>query len=139
MTDIENARANLSGHSICLCLGSDIITDDGKGISPMMRFIAEKRSLSGYSAADLIVGKAAALLFIKAGIREVFGEVMSKSALELLKGRGITCTFGTLTDRIINRRGDDICPMEKTVANINDPDEAYNALAEKLAAMRSGK
>lgn len=45
----------------------------------MMRFIAEGRDLSGCSAADVIVGKASAMLFVKAGINEVYGKVMSPS------------------------------------------------------------
>lgn len=80
MTDIEIAVKNLEGHSICLCKNSKYFTDDSKGINPMMKFIAEKKNLSGYSAADIIVGKAAAILFVKAEIISVYGKVMSKAA-----------------------------------------------------------
>ena len=65
MTDIEIARANLDGHSICLCRDGRFFTDDGRGISPMIRFMEEERDLRGYAVADIIVGKAAALLFIR--------------------------------------------------------------------------
>ena len=76
MTDIEIAVNNLSGHSICLCRNGESFTDDGRGISPMMRFLAEGMELNGYSAADVIVGKAAAMLFVKAGIVCVHGKVI---------------------------------------------------------------
>ena len=106
-----------------------------------MRLIARQGHIGLFGRRSVIVGKAAAMLFIKSGFRDVHSaSVMSKSRARVSRvGSGIPCTFGSSTDRIINRRGDDICPMEKTVANINVPDEAYNALAEKLAAMRSGK
>lgn len=99
MTDIEIAKANLNGHSICLCKDGEWFTDDGRGISPMMRFLAEGRELSGYSVADVIVGKAAAMLFVKAGIREVCGEVMSVAVREYLKSRDIRCEYSILTEK----------------------------------------
>ncbi len=123
MTDIEIAKRNLEGHSICLCKNGEFFTDDGRGISPMMRFIAQGLDLDGYSAADVIVGKAAAMLFVKAKIASVYGVVMSKFA------------YKELTGKIINRRGDGVCPMEQTVENIDDCDAAYNALREKLNSM----
>ena len=138
MTDTEIAIRELEGHSICLCRSGEFFTDDGRGISPMMRFISENRDLSGYSAADVIVGKAAAMLFVKAGIVSVHGRVMSESGKAFLETHGIPCSYDVLTDRIINRKGTDICPMEKTVADIDDPETAYTALAKKIAELRAG-
>lgn len=137
MTDIDIAKENLPGHSICLCRNGEYFTDDGRGISPMMRFISEGKDLAGFSAADVIVGKAAAMLFVKAGISEVYGETMSRTAAGFLKEHGIPCSYGTLTEKIINRQGTDICPMEKTVADISDTDEAFDALRKKLAEMQA--
>ena len=138
MTDIETAIRELEGHSICLCRGGEFFTDDGRGISPVMRFISEGRDLSGYSTADVIVGKAAAMLFVKASIVSVHGRVMSESGKAFLETHGIPCSYDVLTDRIINRKGTDICPMEKTVADIDDPETAYTALAKKIAELRAG-
>ncbi|MBO7362245.1 MAG: DUF1893 domain-containing protein [Lachnospiraceae bacterium] len=139
MSDINIAMQNLHGHSICLCRHGEIIFDDGKGISPMMKFIAADRDLRGYCAADLIVGKAAAMLFVKAGIAEVYGETMSEAGAEYLKSHGIPYSFGTFTDRIVNRKGDGICPMEQTVADISDPEEGYQALKQKILELSANK
>ena len=38
-------------------------------------------------------------------------------------------------EKIINRAGTDICPMEKTVLGIGDPEEAVSAIRAKLADM----
>ena len=137
MTDIALAKANLDGHSICLCRAGEIITDDGRGISPMMKFIAEGKDLSGCSAADLIVGKAAAMLFVKAGIVCVHGKTMSESGKAYLEAHGTPCTYDILTEKIINRQGTGICPMEQTVAETDSADAGYEALAAKLAEMRA--
>lgn len=136
MTDIEIAKHNLDGHSICLCKNGEYITDDGKGISPMMKFISEGRELSGYSAADVIVGKAAAMLFVKAGIASVFAKTLSECGKEFLELHSIPYEYETLTSKIINRQGTDICPMEKTVAEIVDVDKAFVALKNTIAEMK---
>lgn len=137
MTDIETAVQNLDGHSICLCRDGEFFTDDGRGISPMMRFIAEGKKLEGYSAADVIVGKAAAMLFRKAGIVSVHGRVMSESGRSFLENCGIPCTYEVLTERIINRQGTDICPMEKAVEETDDVETGYAALKKRLEELRS--
>ena len=137
MTDIQIAKANLIGHSICLCKNGTFFTDDGRGISPIMKFIREGRDLNGYSAADIVVGKAAAMLFVKAGIVEVYGQVMSNAACELLREHGIPFSYTDLTDVIINRKGDDICPMEKAVRDINDINEGCQALAKAVKGLMS--
>ena len=136
MTDLERAVAGLEGHSICLCRGEELLTDDGRGISPMVRFIGEGRELSGWSAADVIVGKAAAALFVKAGVRAVCGVVMSAAGEEYLKAHGVEASYGTLTERIMNRRGTGICPMEQAVSGIDDAGECYRVLCDRLAQMR---
>ncbi len=134
--DTDIAKEHLDGHSICLCRDGEYFTDDGRGISPMMRFISQGRDLSGYSAADLIVGKAAAMLFVRAGIVSVYARVISEGGYEFLKAHGIVCTYDTLTERIINRQGTDICPMERTVLNIDDIEEGYKALQKKSEELR---
>lgn len=137
MTDLEKAKSNLDGHSICLCNGDKIITDDGKGISPMMKFISEGKDLSGFSVADNIVGKAAVTLFVKSGIISVYGKLMSQAGKAYLESHGINCSYGTLTENIMNRSHTDICPMEKTVANISDANDAYKALFNKIKELKS--
>lgn len=137
MTDTELAVKSLSGHSIALCRNGEVITDDGRGISPMMKFIAQGRDLSGYSAADLIVGKAAAMLFVMVGIVSVHGVTMSRAGKDYLKSHGVPCTCDVLTEKIIDRSGKDICPMEKTVADISDAEAGYAALKKRIEEMRS--
>ena len=135
MTDLEKAVKALDGHTIALCKGENIITSDKKGISPMIRFIDDGADLRGYSAADLVVGKAAAMLFVKAGIKEVFAKTLSKSGKEYLEKHGITVKYDVLTDKILNRSGDGICPMECAVSDTEDFDEGYRLIKEKLEVL----
>lgn len=136
MTDAELARSALKGHSIALCRDGGIIVDDGRGISPMMKFIGAGMEISGYSAADVIVGKAAAMLFVKAGVVSVHGSTMSEAGKAYLESHGVACTWDILTERIINRAGTDICPMEKAVAEISDAEAGYAALKRRIEEMK---
>lgn len=136
MTDAELAISALKGHSIALCRDGEIIVDDGRGISPMMKFIGAGMELSGYSAADVIVGKAAAMLFVKAGVVSVHGSTMSEAGKAYLESHGVACTWDILTERIKNRAGTDICPMEKAVAEISDAEAGYAALKRRIEEMK---
>ena len=49
-----------------------VITSDKRGVAPMLDFLREGKRFVGYSAADRVVGKSAAMLFIKAGIKEIY-------------------------------------------------------------------
>lgn len=140
MTDIENAKHLITqgNATLVLCRGDETVISEKRGIAPMLDFIAEKRVLNGFAAADKIVGKAAAMLFVLAGIKKVYAEVLSESAVEVLKENGIEYSYGVLTERIINRKGTGICPMEQTVENISVPMQAYDALIKKVNELRSG-
>ena len=97
-----------------------------------MGVIAYGVDLADYSVADKVVGKAAAMLFVKCGIKQVFAKTLSQNGKKILERFGIPYEYETLTEKIINRDGTDICPMEKTVLNIEDIEEGYTALKNKL-------
>lgn len=132
MSNLKKAVQMLEGHSVCICRGETVVAADGRGIAPLISLVDSDYDFTDAAAADLIVGKAAALLFVKCGVTAVFGKVMSEAALRVLKINGITAEYETLTDRIINRQGTDICPMEKAVSETDDPFEAYNILHNKI-------
>ena len=137
MTDLQIAKNNLHGHTICLCKDGQCLFSEKRGIAPMMGFIAEGVDLSGYSVADLVVGKAAAMLFVKCGIRKVFAQTLSNSGKNFLQLHGVECEYETLAEKIVNRTGTDVCPMEKAVANADDVEEGYLLLQKQLANMKN--
>ena len=139
MNDLQIAKDKLAGHTICLCKDGNCLYSERRGIAPMMNFIGSGVDLKGYSVADVVVGKAAALLFVKCGISRVFAKTLSEYAQKILEFYGVDYEYGVLTERIINREGTDICPMEKAVMNTDDPEEAYVILKNKLLEMKSDK
>lgn len=134
MTDLQKAVALLKRENltIALCKGKIVYTSKLRGIAPMMRLIEQRTDLKGFSAADKIVGKAAAMLLVLAGIREADTEVISMGALDVFQKYGINIHYRVVTDKIRNRAGDGMCPMEKAVACEDSPDRAYALLKDKL-------
>ena len=139
MSDLENAKARLGKHKIALYKDGKLYTSDKRGVAPMLEFIESNVNLHGFSAADVVVGKAAAMLFAKAGIVRVYAKTISRPALEFLCKCNIDVSYDTLADNIINRDKTDICPMEKTVLNMDDVDKAFYAIKEKVRLLNAAK
>lgn len=135
MKDLTTAKNNIGLHTICFCKDGQCITDDKRGIAPMMGFIARGLDLNGYSVADKMVGKAVALLFVKCGIASVYAKTLSLSGKAVLEKFNIPFEYDSLVEKVINRDGTDTCPMEKTVTDTTDPEEAYLLLKNKLALL----
>lgn len=130
--DIIKAKKILPGHSLVLCKNEELIISDKKGISAIADFIISKKSLCGFSAADKVIGKAAAILFIKAEIKEVFAETLSVAGKEILEKHNIAVSYNTLTENISNFNKTDICPMEKLVSKTFDIEIGTDLLLKKL-------
>ena len=64
---------------------------------------------------------------------------ISMSAKAVFEAHNIYYEFTTLADKIMNRENTDVCPMEKTVAQIDDPEQAYCAIKQKLASLMAKK
>ena len=102
------------------------------GIKPVISKINEdKEYFKDLIVADKIIGKASAMLLVMSGVKEVSCVVLSKAGQKILEEYNIPYYYEVLTESIINRKGDDICPMEKTVKEIDDLNDAYIALKEK--------
>ena len=104
MDNLQKARDLLdSGNYTCvLCKANEIFTSEFRGVKPLVKWYAEKTELEGFSAADKVVGKATAFLYVLLGVKRVFAKVISLPAKEVLEGYGIDVTFDTLVPNIIN-------------------------------------
>ena len=133
-SDLQKAKEIMEtyGDTCVMCRGDVVFTSTERGIKPLIEFIESHTNMKDFSVADKIVGKAAAMLYVILGVKEVYSPVMSETAAEVFKNYNITYECDELTQNIINRNGDGICPMEETVKNISDPGEGFAALKNKL-------
>ena len=139
MTDLIRAKELLAAgeHTCVLCRGEQTLTSDLRGVAPLVEWLTAGVDLSGYSAADKVVGKATAFLYVLAGVVAVHAPVVSDAAAQVLEQHGVALTFGQRVRAIRNRAGTGRCPMESAVQNITDPNEALGVIRETLHALRA--
>lgn len=139
MADIDVAKQLLNdcGYKCVLAKGDVIRISEKRGVAPMMEYIDAGMDLKGFSAADKVVGKAVALLFVLTGISEVYADTISSHAIAVLEKNNIPFSFNTSVEHIINRFGDGLCPMEEATLDIDNPQEAYDAICAKLEELNA--
>ena len=137
MTDIELAAEKLDSGRVTFAAAKDgvLITSEKRGIKPLLDLYTGRTDMNGWSCADKVVGKAPAMMYVLLGVSEVFAPVMTKTAKGIMEDAGIKCTSDKLTDVIMRRDGKDLCPMEKTVKDIDDPEEAVTAIQKTAAEL----
>ena len=107
-----------------------------RGIRPLLALLDSGQELSGFCAADKVVGKAAALLYCLLRVQEVYAPVISKPALEVLENHGIRVSYQVCTPAIQNRAGNGLCPMETATLCCTTPQQALGAIRTALAALQ---
>lgn len=114
-------------------------TSKKRGITPLVEFIDDENDYCGYSAADRIVGRTAALLYVLLGVKEVYAEVMERAATEVFEKHGVKCRHKELAEMIINRSGTGPCPMEIATRGVDDPKKALCLVKQKLEELKRAK
>ena len=139
LNDLDIAREYLISENKALVLaknGAVIASSSGRGIVDLVGFIEKfGDELNDASIADKVVGKAVALLVRYAGISAVYAVTMSESAKTTLEGTEISYSYGKLIPAIMNRTGDDLCPMEKLSLSYDDPIKGSLALKAVVKKM----
>ena len=129
-----------SGNYTCVvCKEDTIYTTTHRGVAPLLNWLDKGTDLTGFSAADRVVGRGAAFLYCLLGVKEVRARVMSYPAMEVLRAYGIRAEADTFVDNIINRAGTGPCPFEAAVMHIQKADEALVAIRAKRRQMLEAK
>ena len=139
--NLQNARNLLkSGDYTCVVCRNDLVyTASQRGVAPLLHWLDSDLDLSGFSAADRVVGRGAAFLYCLLGVKEVYSKVMSRPAEQVLRAHGIHAETETFVDGIINRNGTGPCPFEAAVMDITDPVEALTAIRNKRRQLQEKK
>ena len=131
MHDLKRAKALLqSGYTCVLCKDDVTHTSCHRGVRPLLELL--ETDVSGFCAADKVVGKATALLYRLLDVKAVHAQVISGAALQVLQNSPIVVTWDTQVEYIKNRARDGRCPMELATEGIDDPKEALVAIQRKL-------
>lgn len=127
-----------SGEASCIVIqeGAIIHTASGRGVSPILKlYRGEPEKLAGAFVVDKIIGKAAAMILLLGKATAIYGEVMSAAAYQYLTERGVDAQYGRCVDVITARDEKGICPIEKSVLEIDDPNEGLVKIQETIAIL----
>ena len=122
------------GYTCVFCHGDTLITDTRRGIRPLLDLCCSGQNLRAFSAADKVVGKAAAFLYRLMGIQALYAGVISTPALAVLEGTPVE--YAAEVPAIKNHAQTGLCPMETAVWDIDDPKEALQAIERTLAQLK---
>lgn len=135
LSDLRSAQQIMAatGSSLVVVSKSRVWQRAGQGIRPLYELLADERpNLEGAALADKVMGSAAALLVLHAGITSVYAQVMSKRAQKLLLGNNVYVDCDLLVQQILNRSRTEFCPMEIITADLWVPAQAYQVIGCKL-------
>ncbi len=138
MSLIEQAiqKMNESGYTCYSYLKIGIYTSKFAGIRPLLQPLnADKSFFEDAIVIDKVIGKSAAFLLLYGKIKKVHAMIMSEHAKNLLDKHHVENTYDRLVPYIVNNLKTDMCPMEKTVLNIEDINEAFIALNHKVSEL----
>lgn len=84
-----------------------------RGVKDLYRLLTEEPELlDGAFVADKVVGKGAAALMLLGGVGELYADVISRPALELLAGSSVRVRYALEVPYIVNRTRTGQCPVE---------------------------
>lgn len=127
----ERALALLEqGYTCALLKEGKALTSTKRGVAPLLAWLESREDCQGGTAADKVVGKAAAYLYVLLGVSFVHAKVISRAAEEVFHRFSLLYSFEERVEAIRNRAGDGFCPMERAVWEIEDPQKAYEKIVQ---------
>ena len=133
-TELQRALARLDegGFTCVITNGERTFESHERGVAPLLAFLERGDIPAGCVAADRVVGKAAAFLYVLLRVRAVHAHVMSRPAAEVFARYGIAWSADEQVEAIRNRAGTGFCPMESAVLDVTEaalvPDILRNTL-----------
>ena len=127
--DVELAKLKLIEEDLSLVIvkkGKVIFETKRQGINGFLQAIEKlDKNLVATSAADKIVGVAAAMLCVYAGVTSVFALTISEQGIKVFEANNIAYRFEKKVPNILNRDKKDACPFEKLAIDSGNSEEAY--------------
>lgn len=112
------------------------------GVKPLLDFLdrmEQYEPLEELILVDKVIGKAALLLSALMGIRIIYTPVASEAAHESAKELNIALTSQRTVAYIMNREKNGICPIEKSVMDVQDPKTALINIRQTIQELMAKK
>jgi hypothetical protein len=143
MQDLEVAKKCLNEKRLTLSIvknGEIIFETVSNGISDFLEAIEKfGDGLEGTSVADMVAGKAIALLCVYAKVKAVYALILSKGAKSVFEKHAIHHEWNELVENILDVNKTRICPFEKLAKEISNPKNAYRKLKILQNSLKRGR
>lgn len=126
-------------YSCVIRKGAEVRTFHKRGVADLYFLLEnEPEFLLGAFVADKVVGKGAAALMVLGGVKHVYTDVISTPALDLFKTYGVEVSFSEVTDRIVNRTKDGLCPVETLCLDLSSLADMLNEIRQFINNRTNG-
>ena len=92
----------------------------------------DENTLENSSIADKVIGRAAALILVDSNIKEVYADLISENAIDILDKSDIPYEYKSQVTEIRNRDNTGMCPMEELSLKCVSADELIEKIEEKF-------
>ncbi len=135
--DLERAKEAMifEGYTCVITLDNIMFKSKDKGLQPLLDWLYSGNKYAGWRLCDKVVGRAAAYLHIILGVREIYADVISQPAKELLEENNVTVNAGEIVPAILNDAKDGPHPLETAVENITDVNDSIMAIEHAIKRM----
>lgn len=94
--------------------GKILYKSKSQGLKPLIFCVKNyKTQMRGATIYDKVIGRAAALLLVYGRVKEVMTPLINEDAIKTLHKNRIRISYTKKVKHIMNRQGNDLCPMEK--------------------------
>ena len=125
LLDILNANS----HSLVVLRDDEMQTYNDRGVQDLVLLVTnEPERLNDAIVADKMVGKAAASLMVAGGVREVYTNLICRSALEVFRKAGIAVHAKQVVEQILNRDRSGQCPIDALLNETDDVEQCVEIL-----------
>ncbi len=124
--NIETCRDILHSEDLTCVVADEteiLLRSSRKSILPMLDVLKlYNNGRKPLYQADKIIGKAAVIIAHHCGVREIYADVLSRSALDYAERRDITVSYDSLVEMVLNRTGTAEGPFEAALRGIDEDD-----------------
>ena len=133
VTEIKDGKSN------CIIVkGDEILKFILPGVKTLMTILKENPGVLKDSIVfDKVVGKGAAALMILGEVSEIYADIISENAINLLKTTDIKFRYNKKVPYIENKNKTGLCPIENLSLTSNEPTEIYKKIQGFISAMNN--
>lgn len=130
-------RLHAGNYSCVIRKGDEERVFSRKGVADLYGLLqTEPDFLKGARVADKVIGKGAAALMALGKVQEVYADVISRSARDLLEREGIPVVYASEVAYIRNRDQTGQCPVETLCNETDDLQEMLEKISCFLAGLK---